>query len=282
MSAPTREQDILDLPSYQAMKAVNDLTLGERLAALKRQFGAMGTLRGTPAIQAMTNAAGEATTRMGQLIPDMLQTAWGREQQNVGNMRDLLNAQLGIENTGFNQGLSEFNATAPYRYQTVAGQTAADQWAQQFPITEAGVTGMYQGKKTPQAGLIEAQTAQARASANKTVAPKEADYQKQFVQGAYLKLINGQSLTDDERRALKLNAQDTDDIGDAVKAAQNDPKFEDLDMESRLALIQQYADAFKRLRGKNTSKALPAARSDVYLGATDGMTDEEIYRMFGM
>jgi hypothetical protein len=260
--SPMSEEDIMDLPSYQAMQKLNEQTLGERLAALKRQFGAWGTLRGTPSIQAMANAVGQATTQLGGLVPEMLQTAWGREQQNLQNLSSLIGLTRDVEDTGFSQGLSEFSALAPYRYETVAGQREAE---------------LLPYKKE----LLQAQASQAKASATKATTPKETDYKQAFIQNAYRKLINGQPLTDDERRALNIDVSEKDIVTEAVKMAQNDPAFEDASEEERMAMIQRYVDMVKRLRGQGTSTVLPAARADVYLGATDGMTDEEIYRVFG-
>jgi hypothetical protein len=258
--APMSEEDIMDLPSYQAIAKLNEQTLGERLAALKRQFGAWGTLRGTPSIQAMANAAGQATTQLGALVPEMLQTAWGREQQGLQNLANLIGMTRDVEDTGFTQGLQEFSALAPYRYDTPAGMREAEL----LPARKA---------------LLEAQATQARASATKTTAPKETDYKQTFIQNAYKKLMNGEPLTDDERRALNLDTVEKDVVTEAVKLAQNDPAFEDASEQERAEIIQRYVNMVKKLRGQSTP--LPAARADTYLSATDGMTDEEIYRVFG-
>ncbi len=176
-AAPVSEEDIMDLPSYQAMQKLNEQTLGERLAALKRQFGAWGTLRGTPSIQAMANAVGQATTQLGGLIPEMLQTTWQREQQNLQNLAGLIGLTRDVEDTGFSQGLQEFGALAPYRYETVAGQRQAEQFAQQLPFKEAEITGIYKGQPTQAARQAAATQALSRARLE-----QEADYRSYLKQ----------------------------------------------------------------------------------------------------
>ncbi|MCK9602201.1 MAG: hypothetical protein M0R06_24360 [Sphaerochaeta sp.] len=276
--APLTAEDIMESPEYEAMRKVNELELGRGLAALSRRFSALGTLRGTPAMQTMGSLTAEAKTQLGSLVPQLVQSAYSRQQQNLSNTMNALKTLAGLEETAYGQGLSEFSATAPYRYETVAGQRAAEQFAQQFPLQEAELTGVYKGQKTPRAALIEAQTAQARASATKT-GTKETDYKQTFIQNAYKKLMNGEPLTDDERRALNLDTAEKDVVAEAVKLAQNDPAFEDASEQERAEIIQRYVNMVKKLRGQ--SAPLPAARADTYLGVTDGMTDEEIYRVFG-
>jgi len=281
--APMTAEDIMSSPEYEAMAKVNELNVDQGLAALSRRFSALGTLRGTPAMQTMGALQTEGATRLGALVPQMVQSAYARQQESLGNTLNALKTLAGLEDTAYGQGLSEFNATAPYRYETMAGQRQAEQFAQQFPLTEAGVTGVYKGQQTPQARLIEAQTAQSKASAAKsgTAAPKETDYKAQFIQGAYKKLVDGKPLTDDERRALNLDTAEKDVIAEAVKLAQSDPEFEDASEGERLAIIQRYATTLQSLRGKSAGAPKPAARADVYQGATDGLTDEEINRLFG-
>ena len=279
--APMTAEDIMESPEYEAMRKVNELELGRGLAALSRRFSALGTLRGTPAMQTMGSLTAEAKTQLGSLVPQLVQSAYSRQQQNLSNTMNALKTLAGLEETAYGQGVREFETLAPYRYETVAGQRAAEQFAQQFPLQEAELTGVYKGQKTPRAALIEAQTAQARASATKTTTPKETDYKQTFIQNAYKKLMNGEQLTDDERRALNLDTAEKDVVAEAVKLAQTDPYFEDASEEERAGIIQRYVNMVKRLRGQSTPTALPAARADVFLGATDGMTDEEIYRVFG-
>lgn len=130
--APMTAQDIMSSPEYQAQKQVLDLRKGESQAALRRDLASRGMLRSTPAVQALANEDARYEATMAAVVPQLLQAATQREQAGVQNLLNALNAALGVEQAAFSQGLGEFQALAPYRFETAAGLREADQFERQI------------------------------------------------------------------------------------------------------------------------------------------------------
>jgi len=148
---PVTADDIMDSPEYGAQMKVLDFEKGQSQAGLRRDMASRGMLRGTPSVQALAAEDARYEAARSAAVPQLLNAATARQQAGVQNLLSALNAALGVEQTSFNQGLGQFQALAPYQYDTIAGQREADQFSHLFPLREAEATGMYNGQLTPSA-----------------------------------------------------------------------------------------------------------------------------------
>lgn len=134
--APITERDIMRSPSFQAQQQVIDFNRREREAGTRRDLASRGILRSTPSVQALEAEGARADAAIAAVVPQLLEAARAREQQNVANQLSLVSTLSGLQNTGFQQGLSEFNALAPFRFETPSQRLAN-------AATEASLTGRF-------------------------------------------------------------------------------------------------------------------------------------------
>jgi hypothetical protein len=118
--APVTNEQLMNDPAFKSQQAVIDFRRQQAQAQLNRSLASRNMLRSTPAVQALAGSNAEFTAREQALVPQMLAAANAQRQQELASIGNLLNQNLGVENQAFNQGLSSFNATAPFNMQTQA------------------------------------------------------------------------------------------------------------------------------------------------------------------
>lgn len=146
-AAPVSAQDIMNSGEYQSQASALDFQGEMDQAGLRRSLAARRMLRSTPAVQAMSAEQLRTTAAKQALVPSMLQAAWNRQQTDIANTRAAMSDRLAMEGQAFNQGLNEFQATAPYTRLTEGQRVSNDQWERTFAanqaVTEANITGRY-------------------------------------------------------------------------------------------------------------------------------------------
>jgi hypothetical protein len=242
-------QQIVSSPDYLAQKNLLDLQLGEGMAGLRRDLASRGMLRSTPAIQTLAQATTEGGIRAGALIPQMMGQVQSSRQQQIGNALQQL--QTLADRQRYEEGAAMDKAKL---LQDIANT------ARQFGLSEAGVTGSYQGKPTFAATQAGQAAAQRQAEAAQTAAQRqtEFDWTKTYQQGQlnkpaaatvrtpkqqyedtiYGKLAQGAPLTEDEKRFLGVT--DSNVREKAIQMAQKDDEWFGADEAAQAALIEKY------------------------------------------
>lgn len=168
--APITAEDIMRSREYQEMASALDFQAGQAQAAQRRDLASRGVLRSTPAVQSFAATDAYYTAQKQALIPQLIQQAYARRQQDIANALSLFNALANLENQAFQQGLQQFQAETPYSYLTAAEREQVRQWEEgwqrELPFREAAITGRYlpQGAREAIDEIIAAKEAWERAT----------------------------------------------------------------------------------------------------------------------
>lgn len=119
---PMTIDELMQSPYYQSQQQAIDLQRGTAQAQLRRAMASRNMLRSTPAVQALASSDAYYTAQEAALVPKMLQAAIDQRQSGLGELHDYYNSLSAADQAAFNRGLSEFTATAPYKYETVTEQ----------------------------------------------------------------------------------------------------------------------------------------------------------------
>lgn len=268
-------------PYYKAaMKAAEQGgTLASRRAM--EELNARGILSSTVTSDRVAQIQQQALT---DILPSIMERAYGIQQDELRNMINLANLYMQQVQRQQEAETKQQQQIVENAWSRVKNLGYVDNTASIILGIPAGTLSAdakrYDDDRKSREKIAAQQNAVQWANVNK---PKEYSPQETFENDIWAKLQSGQPLTPQEQQYATnkgwIGTKQSDLVAEAVKLAQNDPAFEDASEQERAEIIQRYVNMVKKLRGQ--SAPLPAARADTYLGVTDGMTDEEIYRVFG-
>lgn len=160
-AAPVTAADIMAGAEYQDLARGIQYQSDKAYAGMLKDHAARGAYGSKQAGLASAEMRGAFEAQKAGLIPQLLAAEQARRQQQLQNTGNLLNTVSGLQNTAFNQGVTEFNTMAPYTMLTAGQRQQGEQFQQNFNrgvlesdrafgITEAGVTGQYQPQAVQQ------------------------------------------------------------------------------------------------------------------------------------